>query len=130
MSPRVFERIVDRPWLTLALVIALVILAASGLDRLRFITGYKVFFDNSNPDLQAFENLQATYSKNDSILFVLAPNDKNVFTRPTLGAIQQLSEKAWQIPFSRRADSLSTYQHTYAEEDDLVVAPSTTIPTP
>ncbi|MCB1877304.1 MAG: MMPL family transporter [Chromatiales bacterium] len=123
MSPRVFERIVDRPWLTLALVIALVILAASGLDRLRFITGYKVFFDNSNPDLQAFENLQATYSKNDSILFVLAPNDKNVFTRPTLGAIQQLSEKAWQIPFSRRADSLSTYQHTYAEEDDLVVAP-------
>ncbi|MDH3377908.1 MAG: hypothetical protein OEQ39_13250, partial [Gammaproteobacteria bacterium] len=61
-------------------------IAASGGRFLGFTTDYRVFFSADNPQLQAFETLQNTYTKYDNILFVLAPNDSNVFSIETLSA--------------------------------------------
>ncbi len=97
------------------------ILAASGARFLTFKTDYRVFFSEDNPQLQAFEELQNTYTKTDNVLFVLAPGSGNVFTRETLASVVRLTEAAWQIPYSIRVDSLSNYQHTEAEGDDLIV---------
>jgi len=97
------------------------ILAASGARFLTFKTDYRVFFSDDNPQLQAFEELQNTYTKTDNVLFVLAPRDGNVFTRETLASVVRLTESAWQIPYSIRVDSISNYQHTEAEDDDLTV---------
>jgi predicted RND superfamily exporter protein len=60
-------------WPVLAALIALSLLAASGLGRLAFATNYRVFFGKGNPELAAFEAVQNIYTKNDSILFVVAP---------------------------------------------------------
>ena len=51
----------------------------------------------------------------------MAPANGKVFTTETLSAVQWLTEQAWQIPYSSRVDSVTNYQHTYAEYDDLVV---------
>ena len=99
----------------------LVALAASGARFLEFNNDYRVFFDGDNPQLLAFENLQDTYTKNDNVLITVTPNNGNVFTKETLTAIIDLTEKAWQTPYSIRVDSLSNYQHTYSNEDDLIV---------
>ena len=32
-----------------------------------------------------------------------------------------VSEAVWQIPYSRRVDSITNFQHTWAQEDNLVV---------
>jgi len=106
-------------------LIATLILVAAAAGGLRFIgfkTDYRVFFSADNPQLQAFEQLQNTYTKSDNILFVLAPRDGNVFTPATLSSVARLTEAAWQIPYSIRVDSLSNYQHTEADGDDLIVA--------
>lgn len=108
-------------WLIILLTIILVILAASGGKHLAFTNNYRVFFSAENPELLAFEALEKKYSKNDNVLFVLEPASGNVFTPETLAAIEQLTEKAWQVPYSSRVDSLSNYQHTEAKEDDLEV---------
>jgi predicted RND superfamily exporter protein len=97
------------------------VLAASGARFLTFKTDYRVFFSEDNPQLQAFEELQNTYTKTDNVLFVLAPGSGNVFTRETLASVVALTEAAWQIPYSIRVDSISNYQHTEAEVDDLIV---------
>lgn len=52
---------------------------------------------------------------------VLAPASGNVFTPEVFSAIVDVTERAWQVPYSLRVDSLSNYQHTYAEGDDLTV---------
>ncbi len=66
--------------------------------------------------------MEQTYSKNDNVMFVLAPSNGDVFTQETLRAIYELTEQSWQIPFSTRVDSISNFQHTYAAgEDDLIV---------
>lgn len=88
---------------------------------LRFDTDYRVFFSQENPQLVAFEALQNTYTKNDNVLLVLAPQDGQVFTNKTLDAVEWLTHEAWQIPYSIRVDSITNFQHTYAEGDDLTV---------
>jgi predicted RND superfamily exporter protein len=105
----------------LLLCLALVAWSASGLRFITFSTDYRVFFSPQNPQLQAFEQLQNIYTKTDNVLFVLAPADGNVFTARTLAAVEYLTERAWQLPYSIRVDSLSNFQHTYAEGDDLIV---------
>jgi predicted RND superfamily exporter protein len=102
--------------------VILVGLAASGVPSLTFKTDYRVFFSEDNPQLQAFEQLQNTYTKSDNVLFVLAPKDGRVFTPATLEAVRWLTEASWQTPYSLRVDSLTNYQHTRAEDDDLIVA--------
>ncbi len=108
-------------WPLIGLLIALVLLAGSGVRFLKFHTDYRMFFSKENPQLQAFENLQDTYTKNDNVLIVLAPRDGNVFTRGTLAVVEQVTKEAWQTPYSIRVDSLSNFQYTHAEGDDLVV---------
>ncbi|MBU0485697.1 MAG: MMPL family transporter [Proteobacteria bacterium] len=109
-----------RWWIILASLI-IVGSTASGGRYLSFVNDSRVYFSKENPQLQALEALENTYSKNENVLFVLAPKDGNVFTRETLAIIEELTEAAWQIPYSSRVDSLTNFQHTRAEDDDLLV---------
>lgn len=110
-------------WRYLALLVSVLAMMAAGYGAqfLGFSADYRVFFSDENPQLQAFENLQNTYTKTDNILFVLAPKDGQVFTPQTLAAVEYLTERAWQLPYSIRVDSISNFQHTYGEADDLIV---------
>jgi len=108
-----------RYFIILATII-LVALTTRGFP-LKFDTDYRVFFSEENPQLVAFEDLQDTYTKNDNVMFVLAPKDGQVFTHETLAAVEWLTNEAWQVPYSNRVDSISNFQYTHAEEDDLTV---------
>lgn len=98
-----------------------VILAASGLPQTKFSSDYRIYFSDDNPHLQAYEDLQATFTKSDNVMFVLAPKNGQVFTQSTLAVIEQLTDMSWKLPYSIRVDSITNYQHTIAEEDDLIV---------
>ena len=107
------------PILFLSLVVAVV--ASLGAQRLGFDNDYRVFFSEENPQLQAFEELQRTYTKTDNILIAIEPDGGDVFAPEVLTAIEELTFESWQLPYVLRVDSLSNYQHTIAEEDDLIV---------
>ena len=110
-----------RWWVMLASIIA-VISMASGAHLLKFSTDYRIFFSAGNPNLIAFENLQNTYTKADNVMFVIKPKDGDVFTPHTLKAIQEITEESWQLPYSTRVDSITNFQNTVSENDDLIVA--------
>ena len=121
MAKRYAEFILRNKIMTVVLSVVWIMAMATGAQHLTFTNDYRVFFGEDNPQLLAFENLQDTYSKNDNVLFVLVPEDNQVFTRDTLTAVAWLTERAWETPYSSRVESLSNYQHTSAEEDDLLV---------
>ena len=121
MESKLGPWVIKYRWLIILLSFVLVLGAASGGRFLVFKADYRVFFSGDNPQLQAFDKLEKTYSKNDNVLFVLSPKNGDVFTNETLKVVELLTEKAWQIPYSTRVDSISNYQHTYAEGDDLIV---------
>ncbi|MCK5872243.1 MAG: MMPL family transporter [Methylococcales bacterium] len=110
------------PWWVLIITLMLVIIMALGMESLSFKTDYRVYFSDENPQLLAFENIQAIYNKSDAVLFIVEPKEKDVFTTVSLAAIQELTKKAWQTPYSSRVDSITNFQHTKAEADNLIVA--------
>lgn len=113
--------IVSWRWLVLLLCILVAGLAAAGAKNLGFSNDYRNWFSEENPELQAFEAVQNIYTKQDNVLIVIEPRDGEVFTPGVLGAVQELTEAAWQLPFAIRVDSITNFQHTQAEEDDLIV---------
>ncbi|MDX1737161.1 MAG: MMPL family transporter [Alphaproteobacteria bacterium] len=109
-------------WLVLLLSIVAVLGTASGGGNLSFTSDYRVFFGPDNPQLKAYDGLQDVYTKADNILFAVKPAEGKVFTKEWLEVVKEVTEKSWQIPYSIRVDSISNFQHTIAEEDDLIVA--------
>ena len=108
-------------WPVLLLVLAVGVLAASGARKIEFKNDYRYFFREDNPQLTAFEALQNIYTKSDNILFVVAPKSGNVFEKDTVEALAKLTDGGWQLPFATRVDSITNFQHTRAELDDLIV---------
>jgi len=113
--------VIANRWLVIIAAVIFTGAVGSGASKLEFSTNYRVFFSEANPELQAFEELQNTYTKNDNFFFVVEPKAGAAFDRNTLAAVEELTEAAWQIPYTIRVDSVSNFQHTYANEDDLVV---------
>ncbi len=72
--------------------------------------------------METFEAIQDIYTKNDNILFVLAPENGQVFTGSNLDAVEHLTREAWKLPYAMRVDSVTNFQHTRADGDDLIVA--------
>ena len=120
-AARLTQQVIRRRGLVLLGAVLVAILIGSGARHLEFSTNYRVFFSEANPELQAFEELQNTYTKNDNFFFVVEPESGKAFDRETMAAVEELTEAAWQIPYTIRVDSVSNFQHTYAIEDDLIV---------
>jgi predicted RND superfamily exporter protein len=112
--------IIKYKWFVLLFTIVLAMgLASQG--KMEFDGDYHVFFSESNPELEAFDDLQDKYTKDDNIILVLAPANGDVFTRENLIAIEELTADAWNTPYSSRVDAITNFQHTSAVGDDLYV---------
>ncbi|HAV1496917.1 TPA: MMPL family transporter [Vibrio parahaemolyticus] len=107
--------------LVLLATIFLIIVATIGGKNLYFRGDYDIFFDGTNKQLLAFDEIQTTFAKTDNLAIVIAPEDGDIFTPQTLSLIQKITVDAWQVPYSSRVDSIANYQHTEAFEDDLLV---------
>ena len=118
---RYISFVITHPWRIFIMTLLVVMSAGSGGRFIEFTNDYRVFFSEENPELQAFEEMQNIYTKTDNVLFVIAPEDNNVFNSSTLNMISELTELSWQIPYSTRVDSITNFQHTVAKEDDLLV---------
>ncbi len=108
-------------WAIIPITLILMLIAASGVKNLEFKSDYRIFFGPDNLQRIAFEELENTYVKNDSLMIVVAPPDANVFTSDNLAIIEEITEHAWQTPYSNRVDSITNFQYTETDHDDLIV---------
>lgn len=95
---------------------------ASGGSKIGFTTDYRYFFDNQNPNLVDFERIQNTYSAPDTLMWVLQPDEGPATSPRMLELIANMTEAAWQAPYVTRVDSLTNFQHSRADGDDIVVS--------
>lgn len=120
-TQRYIDFVITHPWRILVLTLLVVVTAGSGVRFIEFTNDYRVFFSEENPELQAFEAMQNIYTKTDNVLFVIAPEQGDVFKPDTLAMVAELTELSWQTPYSTRVDSITNFQHTVADGDDLLV---------
>ena len=91
----------------------------AGAKNLTSTSDFNIYFSDDNPQLVAFKELEKTYGKQDSLTFFIQPTNKNVFSKENLTLIYELTEKAWDLPYAIRVNSLTNYQHTTVDGDDL-----------
>jgi predicted RND superfamily exporter protein len=121
MSDNIIHLITQRRWTVLALSIVILAAAMTGLPRTKLVSDFEVFFSPDNTDLLAYHAIQDEYTRDDNIMFVVSARNGNAFTADTMSAVEAMTEAAWALPFSIRVDSLTNYQHTRADADDLLV---------
>ena len=115
----------------LTLVAAFVVFA--GIPNLKLDTDGRVFMAADNPDKIVLDNFEQEFAKDDNLAIIVKPADGNVFTPRTLGAIGELTEELWNLPYVRLVNSITRFQNTYADGDmmvveDLVPDPQTVTP--
>ncbi|MBV1908283.1 MAG: MMPL family transporter [Kangiellaceae bacterium] len=115
------NKIINAKWLVLIATLLFVGAAGYGAQFMTFKSDYKVFFAEDNKQLNDFQDLQKIYSKSDNVAVIVAPKNGNVFTKEALTAIWELTNEAWLITYNSRVDSISNFQYSYAEEDDLMI---------
>ena len=119
---RYIAEILERRWLVVALATLVMLAITSGVRFVTVSNDYRILFSEDDPKFAALDALENTYSTADLALIAVTPQEGSVFTRETLEAIEQLTEAAWQTPYSNRVDSLTNYSHSEAFGDELVVA--------
>lgn len=113
--------LVHNPWKVVLVTLLLVFASGYGAKNIKLNADYRAFFSDDNPHLRAFEDLQDQYNKVDNILIAVIPKEGDVFSNDVLTLLEDMTNESWQVPYSRRVDSITNYQHTFSEEDDLVV---------
>lgn len=88
---------------------------------IRFDSSYRIFFSEDNPQLQAFDALQNIYTKDDNVMIVLTADKDSIYEEDFLEAVHWVTTQGWQVPYSRRVDSITNFQNSVAVEDDLFV---------
>ena len=109
-----------RSWIVLA-TLGLLVVAVPGLLQMGLKTDYRVFFADDDPYLTNLDTLTDTYTSSDTIIFILAPKDTNVFSPSSLQQQVEMTEDAWKLDYSTRTDSLINFQHAEADEDTLLL---------
>ena len=115
----------------LTLICAFAVFA--GIPNLKLDTDGRVFMAADNPDKILLDRFEQEFAKDDNLAIIVKPADGNVFTPRTLGAIGELTEELWNLPYVRLVNSITRFQNTYADGDmmvveDLVPDPQTVTP--
>lgn len=122
MEARIAQWLVRHRWIAFTTGVVLLAALTLGARSLWFESSYKVFFDAGDPQLMAHEAMEAAYTKADNVAFVVgAPDGETVFTPRTLGALHALTADGWTLPRAIRVDSVTNFQHTRADGDELIV---------
>ncbi len=113
--------IVNHPWLCIFLCLGWVGLSSLGLQRAQINVDHRALFAEDNIGLQRLDSIENEFSRDDSLIILVRPDNGNIFTESNLRLIQELTERAWSLPHTLRVDSLTNFQHTLVEGDDLTV---------
>ncbi|MCY4382585.1 MAG: MMPL family transporter [Nitrospinae bacterium] len=120
---RYIDAVLRHRWLVVALAVLILLITGAGGRFIKTTNDYRIMFGKDNPQLAAFRALEKTFSTSDTALIAVAPRRGSVFTKEALGALEELTQTAWKTPHSSRVDSLTNYNHSRAEGDDLIVEP-------
>jgi len=108
-------------WLVIAASMLVFVFAVNGLERIVVISDYKSFLDPDYPGLVQLNEIEAIFTENNVMLIGIAPQDETIFTAQSIAMLQNITEQAWLLPYATRVDSITNYQHTRANGDDLFV---------
>ena len=77
----------------------LILASGCGATFLELKTHYSVFFDKTDENLVAHQSLENKFTQADNVFFLIHTSDNSIFTKDTLKAIHNLTQKSWESDY-------------------------------
>lgn len=113
--------IIRHKWSVISFTFLAFLILSAGLINLKISTDFRVYLGDNTRDVANLEKMEAEFTKNETLFIALIPGDGKVFKPTVVEAIQNLTDQAWKTPHSRRVDSISNFQYSRADGDDIIV---------
>lgn len=104
----------------LAASLIFIVFAVADIQNLRFDPDPRKYFSQDNPHFQLNEELEANYGRVHQVTFVLEFPD-TIYSKEHLTLLKELTDNAWQLPHTKRVESLANYAYSWSEQDQLFV---------
>jgi predicted RND superfamily exporter protein len=111
---------VSNPWTNLLLAVLIVLALAPGLTKLKADFSYRIWFRESEPLLRLYDDFQAKFG-NDDLVNIIIHSPDGIFDKQSIKVVQELTEGLWLVPDVISVDSITNYQWTEADEDDITI---------
>ncbi|MCY4045671.1 MAG: efflux RND transporter permease subunit [Cellvibrionales bacterium] len=114
---------ISKPFSSLIGSLLILIFLGYGLKWSQFDADPSIYFSDDHYHYRMFKQLEEDYGRVDSIMMVISAKEGDLFTKENLHIIEQVSEQAWTFPYANRVQSLSSYNFTESEDDEMIVEP-------
>ena len=101
-------------------IVALLVFA-SGAHRLSINADTRVFFSQNNDNRKALDLFEKRYASSVNLLIALHAEEGVIFTDERLATLERLTEKAWQIPYATRVESIINATHISSDTDGIII---------
>jgi uncharacterized protein len=114
--------IARRPWVAIALGLALVVGLAAGMKHLRADFTHKGFFWADDPKLLALDAFERRFGNDDAVL-IAVQSPSGIFDLESAALIQEITAKMWQVPEVIRVESIANFNWVHSQNDDILIEP-------
>ena len=116
------EILLSHKLMVLIPTLMLILFATIGARYLEQPSGYRGFVETGQPNYEEILNLEEKYGMIDTLSYVIKPNSGDIFQKDVLSLIHELTEISWQTPYSSRVSSITNYQYTTVDGDDISIS--------
>jgi len=126
VKPGLVTKINDwiRDHLKLSLFLSFLFLAALAPGLASFAEKYdvRIWFRETDPLIKTLNSFERQFGNDESIVVVLHAPD-GLFKPGPAKVLREITEKLWIVPEVIRVESLSNFNYTSVEEDDIIIEP-------
>lgn len=112
---------VYNPWKVISATLLFVMFLGYFMQFVAPSISFKDLLGEDWPSLKSYESMQKEYIADDNLLVMIEAKDGDAFTQDILAGTQALTAALWKTPYSIRVESVTNFQHTRANGDDLEV---------
>lgn len=116
------DRIIKYPKVSIFISVLIMAMTIPGLFK--FVEKYdvRIWFRDTDPMIKTLDAFEKQFGNDESIV-VLMNSPSGLFDAESIHTLKELTKGLWQIPEVIRVESLTNYNYTYAEGDDIFVDP-------
>jgi len=122
LSFRFATYLIDHPRQSIFAALVLMVLLIPGVAYMTSDFSYRVWFRETDPLLAEFDAFERRFG-NDETVAVVVHSPSGIFDQDSAELLIEMTEAFWLVPEVIRVDSLSNYNWTHAEDDELMVEP-------
>lgn len=81
------------------------------------------WFTDDDPEIILLKQFEKTFGSDESVILLFEIDEGSIFTPENINILHNLTEEMWLVPEVMRVESLTNYNWSYAEADNLITEP-------